>query len=475
MIWDSIRPTVGRARVTGESGLPGCRDRRKQVPARRAPRIVKLVAVLAVGALILSQCGDDEEVTDGEQETTDTTAEVSEAPTTTAFEPPPAPEPVPPVEPPQPAPAPAPAPAAAAPPAPAPSGPPPVAQGVMPDLAVAVDGYAHAVFVQEYFSGPVDGYSATSSDSGVARAGVRAPDMLIVAPVSNGSVSITVTAFGAGGTATQTFTVRIGAGPEPVTRPAAPAPAPAPAPPAPAPAPPPPAPDDSDGSDELLPIDDDLPPTPPDTGDAVPTESLPPAEPTEAPTLSGSVPTQTVGIGETLVVDVRSYFEGIVQGWGVETSAPGFVAAAMTLAGRVELRGVAAGTATITVTARNSLGEVKQAFNATAGASTSTTTTSTTTTTTTARTGSTGILLRVGSNPSVAVNVGQSTTLDLSQYFTAAATEFAVQDNVPSGVRITVAGSVATITGVTRGTYPIKFVVSNANASINLDARIVVN
>ena len=92
----------------------------------------------------------------------------------------------------------------------------------MPDLAVAVDGYAHAVFVQEYFSGPVDGYSATSSDSGVARAGVRAPDMLIVAPVSNGAVSITVTAFGAGGTATQTFTARIGAGPVQVPRPATP-------------------------------------------------------------------------------------------------------------------------------------------------------------------------------------------------------------------------------------------------------------
>ncbi|MYI56856.1 MAG: hypothetical protein F4062_07505 [Acidimicrobiia bacterium] len=459
--------------MTGGSGSRGRRHGRTQVPPRRAPRIVRLVAVLAVGALLLSQCGDDEEPTDGDQETTDTTAEVGEAPTTTAFEPPPAPEPLPPVEPSQPAPAPAaapaPAPAAASPPAPAPSGPPPVAQGVMPDLAIAVDGYAHAVFVQEYFSGPVDGYSATSSDSGVAQAGVRAPDMLIVAPVSNGSASITVTAFGAGGTATQTFTARVGAGPEPVTRPATAAPAPAPAPPA--PAPPPPAPDDSD---ELLPIDDDLPPMPPDTGDAVPTDTLPPAEATEAPTLSGQVPAQTVGIGETITVDVRPYFGGIIQGWAVDTSNSAVVRVEPPPgAGRAVLRGIAAGTATITVTAVNSLGEVAQAFNVTVGAS-STTTTSTTTTTTTARSGSTGILVLVGSNPSVAVNVGQSTTLDLSQYFSAAATSFAV-DDVPSGVQVSVTGSIATITGVTQGDHTITLVGSNANASIERPARIRVN
>lgn len=467
-----------RTRVTGESGFRGRRHGRKQVPPRRAPRIVRLVAVLAAGALLLSQCGDDEEPTEGDQGTTDTTAEVSDAPTTTAFEPPPAPEPLPPAASAQPAPAPAPAPgpapapAAASPPAPAPSGPPPVAQGVMPDLAIAVDGYAHAVFVQEYFSGPVDGYSATSSDSGVAEAGVRAPDMLIVAPVSAGTASVTVTATGPGGTATQTFAARIGAGAAQVTRPAAPPappPGPAPAPPPPAPPPPPPP----DGSDELIPLDDDLPPTPPDvdTAAGAPAESLPPAEATAAPTLSGQVPAQTVGIGATISVDVRPFFGGIIQGWGVETSNPGIVEVTMSLAGRPDLRGVAAGTATITVTARNSLGEVAQAFNAIAGVS-STTTTSTTTTT--VRTGSPGILVLEGSNPSVAVNVGQSTTLDLSQYFSGAATSFAVED-VPSGVQVTVSGSVATITGVTSGTYTITLVGSNAKASIKRSARIVVN
>jgi len=79
-----------------------------------------------------------------------------------------------------------------------------------------------------------------------------------------------------------------------------------------------------------------------------------------------------------------------------------------------------------------------------------------------------------GSNPSVAVNVGQSTTLDLSQYFSAAATSFAVED-VPTGVQVSVSGSIATITGVTRGDHTITLVGSNRNASIERPARVRVN
>lgn len=465
VIWESTKELVpGRASAAGGSGLWRRADDRQAVAPRRGTRLVRLVAILAVGALILSQCGgEDEEATDGEQGT-DTTAEASGA-TSTAFSAPPAPDPLPPPAPgPAPVPAAAPAPAPAPVPAPATSGPPPVAVGVMPDLAVAIDGYAHAVFLQEYFGGPVTSYSASSSDTVVAAAGVRDPDMLIVAPVSNGTASITVTAAGPGGTATQTFVTRVGAGPAQVTRPAAP--------PAPAPAPPPPAPPPDD-SDELIPIDDDLPPTPPDvdSADAVPTESLPPAEATEAPTLSGQVPAQTVDVGATITVDVRPYFGGVIQGWAVETSNPAVVGVEPPPgAGRAVLRGVAAGTATITVTARNTLGEVAQAFNITVGASTTPTTT-----TTAAQTGSTatGFLVLVGNNPSVQVNVNKSTTLDISQYFSGA-TSYDVE-NVPGGVQVTVSGSVATITGVTSGDYTVQLVAANPNASIKRPARIRVN
>ena len=456
MIWDSIREIVpGRASTKGASA------------PRRTARLVKLVAIVAVGALLLSQCGgDDEEAIDGDEQSTVTTAGAAESPPTTVLAVPPAPDPLPAAEPAPPAPSATPQ-AAASPPPAALSGPPPAAVGVMPDMAISVDGYAHALFVQEFFSGPVESYSATSSDGNVATAGVRTPDMLIVAPVSNGSASITVTASGPGGAATHTFIARVGAGPQQVARP----PAPPPAPPVAAPAPPPPAPEESD---ELLPIDDDLPPLPPDT-DAVPTESLPPAEATAAPTLSGTVPAQTVGIGQTITLDVRSYFEGFVQGWAVETSNPANVAATMTVGGRVELRGVAAGTATITVTARNSLGEVAQAITATASASAGTgTETTTPTTAAPARTGSTGILVLVGNDPSVTVNVGQSTTLDISRSFSAAAIAFEVR-NVPSGVEVTVSGSVATISGVSRGTYTVTLVARATNSASQRPATITVN
>ncbi|MDE0669724.1 MAG: Ig-like domain-containing protein [bacterium] len=427
----------------------------------RPARLVGLVAMLVVGALILSQCGGDDETTEDELGT-DTTVEVSEATTTTTFAAPPAPDPLPPSAP-APGPAasaPAPAPASAPAPAPATSGPPPVAIGVMADLAIAVDGYAHAVFVQEYFSGPVTRFSASSSDTGVATAGVRTPDTLIVTPVSNGTARVTVTATGPGGAVTQTFVARVGAGPAPVTRPAAPPPAPAPAAPAPAPAPPPP-----DDSDELTPIDDELPPLPPDTGtdDAVPTGN--------PPTRTGSVPTQTVAVGATLELDVARYFGGVIRGWELESTDPAVADVTMTVAGRADVRGVAAGTATITVTASNNDGNAKQAFNVTVGAATTTTTT-----TTTAPAGSTatGFLVQVGDAPSVTLNVGQSTTLDISRYFSAAATSFGVEER-PSGLSITVSGSSATITGVTSGDYTVQIVGSNANASVKRPLSIRVN
>ena len=331
---------------------------------------MRLVAILAVASLVLSQCGDGEEAADGAEEPSATSTEgptgATEAPTTTAFAAPPAPEPLPEPEPPPAAPAPqppAPAPAPAPPPAPALSGPPPVAVGTMSDMAIAADGYAHALFVAEFFDGPVEGYSATSSDGGIATAGVQPPDMLIVGPVSNGSATITVTASGPGGTATQTFTANVGAGPVRVVRPPAPPPAP--------PAPPPAAQEPADDEPGLMAPVDDLPPAAPDDGedgdDMIPTESLPRVRATEAPTLSGTVAAQTVNVGQTLTVNVTSSFGGLVQSWVIESSDPSSLEVSMTDVGEVALRGVAAGTATVTVTAVNDVGSVAQAFLVTVG------------------------------------------------------------------------------------------------------------
>lgn len=239
---------------------------------------------------------------------------------------------------------------------------------------------------------------------------------------------------------------------------------------------------------------DELPPRPPDTAedtstDAVPTESLPPVEAAEAPTLSGSVPEQTVGVGQTVTVDVTSHFNGIVQGWAVESSNSTSVEASMTVAGRVTLRGLAAGTSTVTVTAVNDIGSVAQAFRVTVGAgsgtttttaagATTTTTTTTAATTTTTRAGSGGILTLVGSNPSVSVGVGQSATLDISRYFSTAATGFDVTYDATDPNRlvdVTLAGSVVTIRGLRSGTVTITLVASTTNTRITRPARISVN
>ena len=355
-------------------------------------------------------------------------------------------------------------------------------------MAVAADGYAHARFVGEFFAGPIDSYSAVSSDNGVATAGVNPPDMLIVAPVSNGTASITVTAFGPGGMATQTFVARVGAGATQVNRPTVPQPSPPPAAPAPPPAREEPA---ADESAVMVPTDE-LPPRPPDsaagdsTTDAVPTESLPPVQATAAPTLSGNVPAQTIGVGQTVTVDVTPYFGGVVQGWAVASSSSSSVEALMTVVGRVTLRGLTIGTSMITVTAANNLGEVAQAFQVTVGASSGTTTTTaagtttttTAATTTTTRAGSGGILTLVGTNPRVSVGVGQSATLDLGQYFSTAATRFAVIYDATDRNRlvdVTLAGSVATISGLRSGTVTVELEASTTNTRIRRPATITVN
>ena len=255
----------------------------------------------------------------------------------------------------------------------------------MSDMAVAADGYAHARFVGEFFGGPIDSYSAVSSDNGVATAGVNPPDMLIVAPVSNGTASITVTAFGPGGMATQTFVARVGAGATQVNRPTVPQPSPPPPAPAPPPAREEPAAEDSD---VMVPTEEH-PPRPPDVAEDSTTDAVP-----------------------------------------------------------------------------------------TAGTTTTTTTTTTAATTTTTRAGS-GRILQVGPSPRVSVSLGQSEPLDLGQYFSTAATRFAVIYDTTDPNRlvdVTQVGSVATIRGLRSGTVTVELEASNTNGHISRrPATITVN
>ena len=323
----------------------------------------------------------------------------------------------------------------------------------MSEMRVAGDGLAHARFVAEFFSGPVDGYSASSSDNGVATAGVQPPDLLIVAPVSNGSASVTVTASGPGGTATQTLRIVVGQGSDQSWIADAVASAPPPPPPA--------AQEPFVPTEELppeAPISEAPPPDDP-TSEGVPTDSLTSAPVTEAPTLSGSIPEQTVIVGQSRTVDVNPYFTGVVQGWSAQSSAPTNVPVSMSIAGVLTLDGQALGTSTVTVTATNDIGSVAQTFRVSV------------------KTVSAVVLTLVGDNPRVSVGVGESTTLDLSQYFSEAATGFDVTyDRADPNRRadVTVSGSVATIQGRQTGTTTITLVARTANTTITRPATVQV-
>lgn len=337
------------------------------------------------------------------------------------------------------------------------SGPPPVTEGTMPELSIDPSDHPHALFVGNFFRGPVNGFSAASSDTAVVRAGVSPPDLLVVAPVSRGAASVTVTASGPGGSASQTFTVRVGtaAGGSQVAAPPAPASAPAPpapAPPAPAEELPPAAPTPPGVPEETLPGGTQ----PPDDQSlyALATEAV-----TEPPALSTPIPDQTLIVGNSGSVTVRAHFSGIIQGWTVASSTPAAVAASVDNSGVVSITGAALGASTITVTATNDAGSVAYGFIVSV------------------KTASQVILTTVGGSPKLLVQVGQTVSLDISRFFSEAAIEFDVTYNATDPNRlvdVTVEGSVASIQALRTGTTKISLVATSATATSSRPATIQV-
>lgn len=341
----------------------------------------------------------------------------------------------------------------------------------MPELSMDASGHPHALFVAGFFSGPVDGFTAASSDTGVARAGVSAPDMLIVAPVSSGSASVTVTASGPGGSASQTFTVQVGTGAGGSQ--AAPPPAPAPAPPPPAPFVPEDEPPPTAPPAPFVP-EVELPPAPAPLPPGVPEEELPAQiqQPddeslyslaTEAvttpPSVSATIPTQTLIVGNSGTVSAGAYFSGTVQGWAVTSSAPASLPVSVDNTGRVSFSGNALGTYTITVTAVNDAGRAAYGF------------------TVAVKTAAQVILTTVGDRPQLSVPVGQTVAIDLSRYFSEAATGFEVTYNRADPNRlvdVTVQGSVASIRGLRIGTATITLVAISATSRISRPATVQV-
>ena len=140
--------------------------------------------------------------------------------------------------------------------------------------------------------------------------------------------------------------------------------------------------------------------------------------------------------------------------------------------GVVTLVGGSSGTATITVRAANNLGGVAQAFRVSVGGAA----TSGTAGSPTPATAAAGLTV-IGDSPNLSLAWGRSTRLDLSNYFSEAATRFDVSydPNAPDGrVDIVMRGSVAQIRGVQVGTISITLIAIAGTARVTRLATVEV-
>ena len=166
-----------------------------------------------------------------------------------------------------------------------------------------------------------------------------------------------------------------------------------------------------------------------------PTE--PPPVPNRAPVASGSIPAQTVSVGESATVSVASAFsdpDGDALTYAVASSAPG-VASATVSGTDVTVTGVAAGTATLTVTATDPGGlSAEQGFEVTVP---------------------NRAPVASGSIPAQTVSVGESATVSVASAFSdpdGDALTYAVASSAPGVASATVSGTDVTVTGVAAGT-----------------------
>ena len=156
----------------------------------------------------------------------------------------------------------------------------------------------------------------------------------------------------------------------------------------------------------------------------------------QAPTVSGSIPAQTVAVGETAAVDVSAYFtdaDGDALSYAASSSNPS-VAVVSTSGATVMITAVAKGSVTVTVTATDPGGlTATQTLEAT-------------------------VPNRApearGSLPDQTVQAGQTATLDVSPYFSDAdgdALSYAAETSSSSVSTASVSGAVVTIQGVAVG------------------------
>lgn len=161
-----------------------------------------------------------------------------------------------------------------------------------------------------------------------------------------------------------------------------------------------------------------------------------PIQPNRAPEASGTIPDQTVAVGDSVWLDVSYYFgdpDGDELTYSAATSAA-VVAAAVTSGSTVTVAGVAGGSATVIVTARDPDGlSTQSAFSAVVPNRTP---------------------VADDTIPDQTVTVGGSVSLDLSRYFIdpdGDTLAYSAATSAPAVAAAVVSGNTVTIAGVAKG------------------------
>ena len=172
-----------------------------------------------------------------------------------------------------------------------------------------------------------------------------------------------------------------------------------------------------------------------------------------APTTIGTLAAQTLTAGVSVRVDVAAGFSGTVDAYGA-TSGDTAVVTVTTSGSVITLSGVAAGTATVTVTATNTTGSASQSFAVTVAPSAPTAT---------------------GTLAAQTLPAGDSVDVDIAGAFSGTVDSYVVTSSNGAVLDVALAGSVVTLTGVAAGSATVTVVAANTAGSATQTMAVTVN
>ncbi len=160
-----------------------------------------------------------------------------------------------------------------------------------------------------------------------------------------------------------------------------------------------------------------------------------------APQSTGTLAARTLTVGASIDVDVAAAFTGTVDTYGA-TSSDTAVVTVSTTGSVVSLSGVAAGSATVTVTAVNTAGRATQTIAATVAAALAAPT-------------------ATGTLAARTLTAGASVDVDVAAAFTGTVDTYGATSSDTAVVTVSTTGSVLTLSGVAAGTATVTVVATN--------------